>query len=604
MRGDHQQLQHEYLKAMRSTDFQSALDIAHRAARFYEERDEMTVAGDWHLNIARSLWRQGRYAEATPEAELSASLHPHPVNRAIALANLAYINIESFKLPDAFTALGQATEIARSFPHEFRLKSLIQGFTALAFERVGDASRALVDYKAAIDTLRRDKRRFQQHGAHLFNNFGYFLAHNQQLESAGEHILLALDMLKRRPSLHKQAIYLDSLGYVYTLSQKPAEAEKNLRRAAQIFEAIPDKIQLVVVLLHLSELHERTREHTAARREATRALQYATEVKAIPLINKAQSILLNITSPVARRAAAPSSFHGLLYVSQEMRAVITQLKIVAQTDEVVLLYGETGTGKELMAQAVHQESKRAKAPFIPFNCSAITRELIESRLFGYRRGAFTGATLDHPGVIREAAGGTLFLDEIGDLSLEAQGALLRFLQAGEIQPLGESKPIIVDVRILAATHRNLKSEIEQGRFRADLFYRLSVATIHIPPLRSRRDDIIALSNHLVELYSAKYDLAKPTLMRDEMERLTRHGWPGNVRELESWIKRRLLFGQSSFEITPTATDVSWRKLAASEKRSRLIEALKRNNSNVSTTARQLGLSRRTVQKLLHTFKLK
>ncbi|MBV9210623.1 MAG: sigma-54-dependent Fis family transcriptional regulator [Acidobacteria bacterium] len=287
-----------------------------------------------------------------------------------------------------------------------------------------------------------------------------------------------------------------------------------------------------------------------------------------------------------------------------MRAVIKQVKIVAQTDEVVLFYGETGTGKELMARAVHQESRRVQAPFIPFNCSAITRDLIESRLFGYRRGAFTGAALDHPGVIREAAGGTLLLDEIGDLSLEAQGALLRFLQAGEIQPIGESKPLMVDVRILAATHRNLKSEVEAGRFRADLFYRLNVATIHIPPLRSRRDDIIALSNHLLELHSAKYGLAKPALTADELERLARHDWPGNVRELESWIKRFLLFGQTSFELDSGTAEVSWRKLTAVEKRRRLIEALKRNNGNVSNTARQLELSRRTVQKLLHAFKLK
>jgi transcriptional regulator with GAF, ATPase, and Fis domain len=604
MRGDEQQLQREYLKAMRSIDFQSALDIARRAARFYEERDELTAAGDWHLNISSSLWRQGRYAEAVPEAELSASLHPHPVNRAIALANLAYIHIESFKLSDAFLALGQAAETARSFPHEFRLKSLIQGFSALAFERAGDTGRALVDYEAAINTLRCDERLFQQHGAHLFNNFGYFLAHNQQLESAGEHILLALDVLKRMPSLHRQAIYLDSLGYVYGLSRKPAEAEKNLRRAAQIFKAIPDKTQLVVTLLHLGELHERTGQHRAARREATRALQFATEVNAVPLINKAQSILLNIKSPVTQRAVQPSTFHGLLYSSQQMRAVIRQVKIVAQTDEVVLFYGETGTGKELMARAVHQESRRANAPFIPFNCSAITRDLIESRLFGYRRGAFTGATLDHPGVIREAAGGTLLLDEIGDLSCEAQGALLRFLQAGEIQPIGESKPVMVDVRTLAATHRNLKLEVEAGRFRADLFYRLNVATIHIPPLRSRRDDIIALSNHLLDLYSAKYGLSKPTLTGDELERLTGHDWPGNVRELESWIKRFLLFGQSSFETSSGAAEVSWRKLAAPEKRRRLIEALKENNGNISISARQLGLSRRTIQKLLHTFGLK
>jgi transcriptional regulator with GAF, ATPase, and Fis domain len=415
----------------------------------------------------------------------------------------------------------------------------------------------------------------------------------------------ALDMLKRVPSLHSQGIYFDSLGYVCTLSQQPTKAARLLRRSARIFEAIPDKTQLTVTLLHLSELHERAREDEAARREAARALDLATEINSNPLITKAQNILLNIKPRAAKPTTKPSSFHGILYASRQMRAVITQLKIVAQTEEVVLLCGETGTGKELLARAVHHESERRNASFIPFNCSTLTRDLVESRLFGHRRGAFTGATIDHAGVIREAAGGTLLLDEIGDLSMEAQGALLRFLQSGEIQPIGESKPLIVDVRIIAATNRNLQLEVEQGRFRADLFYRLNVASIFIPPLRSRPDDVLALSNHLLELYSVRFDRPKPALTRDEIERLTNYHWPGNVRELESCLKRRLLFGRISFDIKNSgSTDVSWRKLIASEKRQRLIEALQKNNGNVSNTARQLGLSRRTVQKLLHTFNLK
>lgn len=170
----------------------------------------------------------------------------------------------------------------------------------------------------------------------------------------------------------------------------------------------------------------------------------------------------------ARTRFASDSFHGLIYASAEMRCLIARLKVIAATDEVVLVLGESGTGKELVARAVHEESSRRGHPFVPFNCSALSRDLIESRLFGYRKGAFTGAYADCQGVIGAAAGGSVFLDEIGDLTRDAQGALLRFLNNGEIQPVGATRPVIANVRVIAATNRDLRVEVQAGRFRKDL----------------------------------------------------------------------------------------------------------------------------------------
>lgn len=295
------------------------------------------------------------------------------------------------------------------------------------------------------------------------------------------------------------------------------------------------------------------------------------------------------------------SFHGLIYASSQMAAVLTAIRRVAVVDETVILLGETGTGKELLARAIHQESNRRKGPFVPFNCSVLTRELVESRLFGYRRGAFTGAATNEPGVIRAAAGGTLFLDEIGDLTLEAQGVLLRFLETREVQPVGESSPARVDVRVVAATNLDLQKESDKGRFRKDLFYRLCVAPIHIPPLRKRRDDIAVLARHLAHLHSRRNNLPELLFASGELEQLCEHSWPGNVRELENYVKRRLLFGNIDLvahDQTESNQSAAWLALSTEARRDRVLESLRENNGNITLCAKHLGISRRTVQRMM------
>ncbi|MBN6110256.1 sigma-54-dependent transcriptional regulator [Xanthomonas bonasiae] len=231
---------------------------------------------------------------------------------------------------------------------------------------------------------------------------------------------------------------------------------------------------------------------------------------------------------------APAEDAGaLLGHSAAMRTVHKRIGLAAASDLPVLVSGETGTGKELVARALHRASARAGAAFVAVNCAAIPAELIESELFGYRKGAFSGAVADRPGLIREADGGTLFLDEIGDMPLPMQAKLLRFLQEGEVSPLGGRGAQKVDVRVVAATHRELAQLVADGRFRSDLRYRLNVVPIELPPLRERGDDIVLLAQHFLEEGAS----APRTLSAAAQARLRAYPWPGNVRELRNAMQR-------------------------------------------------------------------
>jgi hydrogenase-4 transcriptional activator len=214
------------------------------------------------------------------------------------------------------------------------------------------------------------------------------------------------------------------------------------------------------------------------------------------------------------------------------------------------LGGESGTGKEVVARAIHAHSSRAQKPFIPFNCTAVPRELLESQLFGHRRGSFTGADRDNPGVIRTARDGTLFLDEIGEMSLELQPKLLRFLESGEICPLGESTPFVVNVRIVAATNSNLERLVKDGRFREDLFYRLNVIRLSIRPLRERRDEIPTLINLFLMRAAEEFRKSHIRLAEETMERLVLHAWPGNVRQLQNEIRRIVALAEPGTVLRP------------------------------------------------------
>jgi DNA-binding NtrC family response regulator len=226
---------------------------------------------------------------------------------------------------------------------------------------------------------------------------------------------------------------------------------------------------------------------------------------------------------------------------QRLQALIRR---VADTDANVLIQGESGTGKELVAQAIHFGSRRAAQPFVPVNCGAIPADLIESELFGHAKGAFTGAVSATDGLIREASGGTLCLDEISELPLNVQVKLLRVLQERQVRPVGSNQDYQTDTRFLAASNRNLKEHAEQGTFRADLYYRLNVITIHVPPLRERGDDIVLLAENFMRQYARKFDSPVERMSDDFIEFLKRYDWPGNVRELQNVVERAVILSDS------------------------------------------------------------
>ncbi len=230
---------------------------------------------------------------------------------------------------------------------------------------------------------------------------------------------------------------------------------------------------------------------------------------------------------------ATAHFAQLIGQSAPLQQLLNTADLLAVTDVTVLIEGATGTGKELLARALHQSSPRSQRDFVAVNCASLPEGLVESQLFGHRKGAFTGADQDHKGFVQQAEGGTLFLDEVGELSLAAQARLLRFIEYGECQRLGDSQPGTSNVRILAATNRDLQQQVQSGEFRQDLYFRLKVVPLELPTLAQRIDDIPVLAQHFIQQIAAQYDLPAARLSRDAIKRLQAYSWPGNVRELRN-----------------------------------------------------------------------
>jgi two-component system, NtrC family, nitrogen regulation response regulator NtrX len=293
---------------------------------------------------------------------------------------------------------------------------------------------------------------------------------------------------------------------------------------------------------------------------------------------------------------------------------------VGPTSARVLITGENGTGKELVARALHEASPRRDRPFVEVNCAAIPSELIESELFGHMKGSFTGAFADRAGKFEQADGGTLFLDEVGDMSLSAQAKLLRVLQEGVVTRIGGSKAIQVDVRVLAATNKDLEDEIGQGRFREDLLYRLNVVPIDVPPLRNRKEDIPALVAHFTEQLASSAGVPGRKFSDEAVKRLQARTWPGNVRELRNAVERalilassrvisgaeidRLLPGASTVSAVPDAAgDTSFETFKQEAEKSFLVQQLKQHDWNVSETARALKMPRSNLYKKIERYGL-
>jgi transcriptional regulator with PAS, ATPase and Fis domain len=346
---------------------------------------------------------------------------------------------------------------------------------------------------------------------------------------------------------------------------------------------------------------------------------------------RASEELLRVQVGALRRdMARRDRFSEIVGSSPAMAEVFRLMESASASPITVLIEGETGTGKELVARGIHRASSRAEAPFLAVNCAAVSETLLESELFGHRKGSFTGATQDHRGLFEAATGGTIFLDEVGEMPLSMQAKLLRVLQQGEVIPVGDTRARKVDVRVISATNRDLNAEVAKQAFRQDLYYRLAVFPIPLPPLRQRRDDIPLLVERLLKGVATRHQAQVNGIERPAIDLLQRYDWPGNVRELENVLERAVALARNGEMIgaahLPTAVRGNEEEIAAvspaaaadtaaaeqlplrqarAEFEAQFIrKALQRHNRNVSRTARALGLSRVMLQKKMKEYGLR
>jgi two-component system, NtrC family, response regulator len=389
------------------------------------------------------------------------------------------------------------------------------------------------------------------------------------------------------------------------LPPAPDTAEEGLRTLEEILRAAP-ATKVVVLTGNVDRAN-------ALRAVQAGAFDYQAkpvDLDALRVVLRRAAFLQGVEAEAAHQASgaeARARFEDIVGDSPKMREVFDIVTRVSRTDATVLVEGESGTGKELLARALHVKSRRHDRPFVPINCGAIPETLLEAELFGHEKGAYTGAHVQRKGKLEVADGGTLFLDEIGEMSLGLQVKLLRFLQEREIERIGGRGQIKVDVRVLAATNKDLKSETAAGRFREDLYFRLSVVTIRVPPLRERGEDIFLLANTFLRRNCQEYR-RKLEFSPEASASLRAHPWPGNVRELQNVVQRAAIMARGK-SIEPTdlgfeATEIrdgAPRRLK--DARSRLereliLEALTRTKGNISQAAKDLGVSRPTLHDLL------
>ncbi|NOX38855.1 MAG: sigma-54-dependent Fis family transcriptional regulator [Calditrichaeota bacterium] len=364
----------------------------------------------------------------------------------------------------------------------------------------------------------------------------------------------------------------------------------------------PDELRLIV---------RRAIEHYQLKKDNERLLE---ELRQANERLAAENLLLQ------REMEAEYTFDHIIGKSPAMQKVFHLLKKVIPTDVTVLITGETGTGKELVARAIHYNGPRKHKMFVSQNCASLPETLLESELFGHVKGAFTGATRDKKGLFELADGGTIFLDEIGETSPEFQKRLLRVLQEGEIHPVGSEKAIHVNVRVISATNRDLARAVQEGKFREDLFYRLNVFPIHLPPLRERREDIPELVYHFIRKYSLKMGKRITGIHPEALQRLRDYDYPGNVRQLENIIERAIVLADDGMAITPdliefpeihTTDGAPFNGQGALQLKERVEQmeryfierALQKNRGNISQTARELGLSRMGLHKKLQRYRI-
>jgi two-component system, NtrC family, response regulator len=411
----------------------------------------------------------------------------------------------------------------------------------------------------------------------------------------------ALDLIRREPV----PVAIVDLG----LPPDPDGAAEGLATLAEIRQVAPSTKVIIAT-------GNETREHAvqAVALGAYDFYQKPVDIDSLRLTVGRAEHLFELEEENRRLTAArtASPIDGIIAASPEMLMALRNIEKIAPTDVSVLVLGESGTGKELIAEAIHRLSPRAAGPFVPINCAAIPDTLLESELFGYEKGAFTGAIKQTIGKIESADRGTLFLDEIGDVPLSMQVKLLRFLQSRVIERIGGRRPVPVDLRVVCATNQNLDRMMAEGQFREDLFYRLNEVTIQVPPLRQRSGDGVLLANFFLQRFAAEFGRAVRGFAPSAAAAINAYAWPGNVRELENRLKRAVVMTDGSFvspadlglatpEDAPLSLDI--RAARARAERDVIQAALAQTGNNLSQTAKLIGVSRPTLYDLLREHQL-
>ena len=387
------------------------------------------------------------------------------------------------------------------------------------------------------------------------------------------------------------------------LPPHPDTAEEGLQALEDILKAAPTTKVIVV-----TGNGDRANARRAVELGAVDYLSKPIDLAEYETVLRRSTYLQNLEIENAKQAAdaeAAVRFDEIIGSTPRMREIFATVSLVAKTDVTVLVQGESGTGKELVARAVHQKSRRRHAPFVPINCGAIPETLLESELFGHEKGAYTGAHVQRKGKLEQADNGTVFLDEIGEMSLPLQVKLLRFLQERQIERLGGKQLIAVDTRVIAATNKDLKVEIAAGRFREDLYFRLSVVTVPLPPLRERGEDVGMLANVFLRQNCQQYR-RRLQFSPEALGAIAQYQWPGNIRELQNAIQRATILARgraiepSDLGIPPLAAPprTSLREARNRVERQVVVDALIRTRGNISRAATELGISRPALHDLL------
>jgi DNA-binding NtrC family response regulator len=406
------------------------------------------------------------------------------------------------------------------------------------------------------------------------------------------------------------------------------------RLAAERFDVVLTDLKMPVMdgMALLRAMHERDVSAAAVVLTGFGTIETAVEAMKLGAVDylikdaRPQEILLTIervlrldalrreNTRLRRELDRLHGFGELVGDSAPMKELYRVIATVAENRSTVLVSGESGTGKELVARTIHDRGPLATHAFVAINCAGLSETLLDSQLFGHRRGAFTGAANDHDGVFRAADGGTLFLDEVAEIPLGLQAKFLRAVEQREVTPLGESRPVLVDVRLIAATNRDIEGEVRAGRFRPDLYYRLNVVHLELPPLRARPEDIAPLVDHFVERFSRQYQVAPKRISAEAMERLRAHPWPGNVRELQNAIERAFALSVADTitvdDLPPAvrgnpreiSTENGLPTLEESERRL-LAAALEQSRGNKNEAARLLGIDRQRLYRKIEKYGL-